>query len=959
MQRGLGCTALHPPCCLVLVTLFLCFGLATSVCPAGSYASGNSCVYCGSGTYSSAVDSSACTACAANTYRTCTSEVVHYACNSGCAVDIGNYNLSPWNNVGFKDIAARWIWNTADAATGSPAVGTVNFYKKIFIGPCHKCFTSGSTVSATFYVLVDNSAAVTVNGILAVSSASKWDGTGYSFTANMNVGINTVSVAAYNGGGPAGLALSVYCGTDTVIDHSDSTWCVGASCTATLPMVSGVYVTTTVDSLIGIVCNTCNPYNFFQSGVSLSGQLTCTSMWPSSYSKYSMNLSDYVMRQDNGMCLTDFPSNGGKGIRTTMNSGGVFVFLMYPSFKFTKYFTVPYYPGSRHEQISFLNGSSFLYNPPVVGRGTSFITFEYSAKMQNWGTTFRFGYDQNQDGRVDGFSTTEAGPGWWGQWSQNTKIISADGTYSAEYYLAMDSVSWYRFRCAIDLINNKITMYMKIDSGVPSVWSVLGTLYDISAALDWTVDNARNPLKWNGFVWGVEGDSILAEGFEVYTFNPGTYINPSFMPDLCPTGSYCPSMKSIIACAAGQTSPAGSSSATACCAPGSMYSSSLGACEVYAIRCTSKSECINYACIGSSYQPDDWTSGNTAIMCDGTYCKHSGPFVGSGYQYCNNNAPCLRGTYSQSSSSTACTLASAGYYVSSSGASAQTPCAVGTYSSPNASSCTFVCSAGTYKALLSQCLPATPGNYSDSGVLTPCLQGTFSSMSGLTVCTSCMPGTFNNGLKGSSSAVCSLCSAGGYGSSDGASVCTACTTGKYNTAAGVTACAVCPVGKFANVEGLAYDCTWCTAGVNYNTNTGSSACTVCSASCDLGKQIQGPCTPTTNTFCGACTPVANCMFLPGTPCGNNSNPNCMCLPGFELIGNQCQQCKQGFFKSTNSTLPCSEWTLSPACSNGYFRSNGTRFINTACLPCPSPPENATLKGTACEWGCSVGFNNTI
>ena len=324
----------------------------------------------------------------------------------------------------------------------------------------------------------------------------------------------------------------------------------------------------------------------------------------------------------------------------------------------------------------------------------------------------------------------------------------------------------------------------------------------------------------------------------------------------------------------------------------------------------------------------------------------------------NWETACLRGTYSPLSSSTACTLASAGYYVSSSGASAQTPCAVGTYSSPRASSCSDVCPAGTYKAPLSQCLPATPGSYSDSGALTPCLRGTFSSMSGLTVCTSCMPGTFNDATGGNSSGVCSLCSMGGYSSSAGASVCTACASGKYNAAVGVTVCAACPIGKFSNVEGLVYDCSWCTAGINYAFYAGSSQCTTCSLSCGIGKQIQGPCTLTTDTFCGACTPVANCVFLPGAACGNSSNPNCVCLPGFELIGRQCQQCKQGFFKSMNTTLPCSQWTLLP-CSNGYFRSNGTRFIDTACLPCPSPPGNSSFKGAACEWGCRVGFNNTV
>jgi hypothetical protein len=105
--------------------------------------------------------------------------------------------------------------------------------------------------------------------------------------------------------------------------------------------------------------------------------------------------------------------------------------------------------------------------------------------------------------------------------------------------------------------------------------------------------------------------------------------------------------------------------------------------------------------------------------------------------------------------------------------------------------------------------------------------------------------------------------------------------------------------------------------------------------------------------------VANCNFIPGASCGNSTNPNCICLPGFELTVGRCQQCKQGFFKSTNSTLPCTQWTSTPACSANYFRSNGTRFSDTVCLPCPNPPANATIKGATCEWGCRAGFNNTV
>jgi hypothetical protein len=107
--------------------------------------------------------------------------------------------------------------------------------------------------------------------------------------------------------------------------------------------------------------------------------------------------------------------------------------------------------------------------------------------------------------------------------------------------------------------------------------------------------------------------------------------------------------------------------------------------------------------------------------------------------------------------------------------------------------------------------------------------------------------------------------------------------------------------------------------------------------------------------------VANCFYIAGTPCGNTTNPNCLCLPGFELVNGQCQPCKAGFFKGTNSSLPCTQWNTLQVCGQGYFMANGTRFTNAACLlSCPTPPGNATGKNSVagCEWGCKAGYNNT-
>ena len=41
-------------------------------------------------------------------------------------------------------------------------------------------------------------------------------------------------------------------------------------------------------------------------------------------------------------------------------------------------------------------------------------------------------------------------------------------------------------------------------------------------------------------------------------------------------------------------------------------------------------------------------------MCDGTYCKHSGPFFSSGYHYCLNNIECPVGQYPGEYACTVC-----------------------------------------------------------------------------------------------------------------------------------------------------------------------------------------------------------------------------------------------------------------------------------------------------------------
>ena len=154
------------------------------------------------------------------------------------------------------------------------------------------------------------------------------------------------------------------------------------------------------------------------------------------------------------------------------------------------------------------------------------------------------------------------------------------------------------------------------------------------------------------------------------------------------------------------------------------------------------------------------------------------------------------------------------------------------------------------------------------------------------------------------------------------------------------------------------------AVASYSDNTTectlTTNCTNCSTECPPGYEFNPVCSES-ETLCRQCPPVANCIYTNSGQClTNTSTPNCDCIAGFEMVDNECAPCPQGFFKDVDGPLPCSEWNVTD-CSEGYFAANGTRFSDSVCLPCPDPPDNATLvlNGTGCEWTCDAGYNNTL
>ena len=133
----------------------------------------------------------------------------------------------PWG-ISFVDSSASWIWNLASAASYAPAT-TVEFVKTFFVPPNHPCMI-GSAPMATLYMNIDNSGIAYVNGN-QILETEDWSYTSTS-TFTISTGSNILHIVATNAGAesnPAGLLVAVYC-QNTLILHSDGSWCTGSSC---------------------------------------------------------------------------------------------------------------------------------------------------------------------------------------------------------------------------------------------------------------------------------------------------------------------------------------------------------------------------------------------------------------------------------------------------------------------------------------------------------------------------------------------------------------------------------------------------------------------------------------------------------------------------------------------------------------------------------------------------------
>lgn len=135
--------------------------------------------------------------------------------------DLGPANMSPWTSWGvnrnFPDQSARWIWPERYAAWSASS-------RKYYVYKEYN-HTGGQPFSAIVQTVIDNDGEIYWNNVyIGGVSGTGGNGRYNQHTVSVRPGINLLTYHVHNGGGPAGLLVSVVNDANQVLFRTDSSW---------------------------------------------------------------------------------------------------------------------------------------------------------------------------------------------------------------------------------------------------------------------------------------------------------------------------------------------------------------------------------------------------------------------------------------------------------------------------------------------------------------------------------------------------------------------------------------------------------------------------------------------------------------------------------------------------------------------------------------------------------------
>lgn len=283
------------------------------------------------------------------------------------------------------------------------------------------------------------------------------------------------------------------------------------------------------------------------------------------------------------------------------------------------------------------------------------------------------------------------------------------------------------------------------------------------------------------------------------------------------------------------------------------------------------------------------------------------------------------------------------------------------------------------------CLACAAGKFKPepgSGECTMCPVNTYNTVQGQTSiesCVSCQPhSTSGAGSTAQSNCICDdgwfvtdntchECSVGSYGQN---AQCFACERGTYNSQLNATECTSCPLHSNTKTLG-AVSATQCICLAGYFSTFPSHAADIISCQeCAPGTSLNS-----TAIECDQCGPgkyqpalaAVQCIDCPPNSTHSQTSmtaiTDCLCLPGFYRVADECVPCAAGSAKAETSNAVCTP------CAPGRFSAlvgattctecpvNTVQWLDgqSSCVDCPGNSSSSSASASQLDCLCDPGF----